>query len=237
MVRALGLVYFAGPTVAAICLLLPHPARTNDLGIWGMVVFTYAVAPVIFTQYRRLPPAAVSGAIALATTIVFVVVCFDGAPDSPYAFFFLWVPPFAMVFFSTREGVAHLAYVGVAYAAALAVVADGAPAGPLAIRWLHLMAALSVFALLVRALERELRANLASVDAERRRRALEINDDVVQRLVLARQSYAVGERGEGDAEVAAALDRARTIMADLVTADGVAPGALRRATASTEDRP
>jgi hypothetical protein len=90
------------------------------------------------------------------------------------------------------------------------------------------MGALAVTLLLVRALDRSLRDNLARIDEERRRRAMEINDDVVQRLVVARQAYAAGERPEGDVAVDAALGRARRIMADLIEPERVRPGALRR---------
>ena len=63
-----------------------------------------------------------------------------------------------------------------------------------------------------------------------------INDDVVQRLVIARQCYADGKADDGEAALEAALGRARRIMGDLVGgADTVAPGSLRRDTAATAD--
>jgi hypothetical protein len=95
------------------------------------------------------------------------------------------------------------------------------------------MSALGVTLLLVRALDRSLRENLARVDEERRRRAIEINDDVVQRLVVARQAYAADERAAGDLAVDAALERARRIMAELIEADRLRPGSLRREAAAS----
>lgn len=233
MVRALGMLYIAGPTVAVVVLLLPYDGQRDETGIWILAALAYAMVPVVFTQYTRLPPAAISGLVVFANCLVTMVVFFDHDAGSPASFFYLWVTPYAMVFFSTRHALAHVAFVAIAYAAVLLVLADRGEGNWESAHWLHTMAALIVTVLLVRALERTLRASLAAIDAERRRRALEINDDVVQRLVLARQCYAEGEGDECDAEVAAALDRARTIMADLIAAEGVTPGSLRRDTAAT----
>ena len=236
MVRALGLLYIAGPTVAVVVLLLPHPAARDELGIWILAAAAYAMAPIVFTQYTRLHPVAVSGLVLFANCLVTMVVFFDHDTSSPASFFYLWVTPYAMVFFSTRHALAHVAFAAVSYAVVLLILAGRGEGGSEAAHWVHTIGALVVTVLLVRALELALRSNLASIDAERRRRALEINDDVVQRLVLARQSHADGDGTGSDAEVAVALDRARTIMADLIAAEGVAPGSLRRDTASTESQ-
>jgi signal transduction histidine kinase len=230
MVRALGLLYIAGPSVAVACQLLPHSPRTDETSIWIMAVVAYSMVPIIFTQYARLPPAGVSALIALANALVTSVVYFNHEATSTYAYFYLWVTPYAAIFFRTRVMAAHLLLVMVAYALVLYLHHDAGydPPGDATVsQWLHPMAALVVTALLVRALDRALREQLARIDEERRRRAVEINDDVVQRLVLARQAYEAGERDEGDAEVDAALDRARHIMAEMID-PGPRPGSLRR---------
>jgi signal transduction histidine kinase len=233
MVRALGLLYIGGPSVAVACQLLPHSPRTDETAIWIMAVLAYAMVPVLFTQYRRLPPWAVGFMIAFANSLVTAVVYFNHEATSSYVFFYLWVTPYAAVFFTTRMMVLHFLYPAAAYAAILAVHhGDGhsPPGGAEVSQWLQAMAALAVTLLLVRALDRSLRENLARIDQERRRRAVEINDDVVQRLVVARQAYAAGERPEGDVAVDAALERARRIMAELIESDRLEPGALRRDT-------
>lgn len=231
MVRALGLLYIGGPSVAVACQLLPHSPRTDETAIWVMAVIAYSMVPVLFTQYKRLPSWALGFMIVLANSLVTAVVYFNHEATSSYAFFYLWVTPYAAVFFSTRVMAAHYAYAAVAYAAILAVHhADGniAPGGAEVSQWLQAMGALAVTLLLVRALDLSLRENLARIDQERRRRAIEINDDVVQRLVVARQAYAGGERPDGDAAVDAALERARCIMAELIEPERLAPGGLRR---------
>lgn len=236
MVRALGLLYVGGPTVAVISLLLPHSKNTDVTGTWVLIALAYAMVPVVFTQYRRLPPIAISAIIAFANCLVTMVAYFNHEASTPYAFFYLWVTPYAVLFFSARHAAAHVVFVGVSYAVVLILLngeGHGAPGGAEAAYWVHAIAALVVIMLLVRSLDRTLRANLARIDDERRRRALEINDDVVQRLVLARQCYADGEGEKCDAEVDAALRHARSIMAELIAAEGVTPGSLRRESAAT----
>jgi signal transduction histidine kinase len=231
MVRALGMLYIGGPSVAVACQLLPHSPRTDETAIWVMAVIAYSMVPVLFTQYKRLPAWAVGAMILLANALVTAVVYFNHEATSSYAFFYLWVTPYAAVFFGTRVMAAHYGCVAVAYAAILAVHhGDGhsPPGGAEVSQWLQAMGALAVTLLLVRALDRSLRENLARIDEERRRRAVEINDDVVQRLVVARQAYAAGEREAGDVAVDAALERARRIMAELIEGDRLRPGSLRR---------
>jgi hypothetical protein len=63
---------------------------------------------------------------------------------------------------------------------------------------------------------------------ERQRRALEINDNVVQGLVRAKLALDMKHEGEGDAAVAETLGRARHIITDLLGKDEVEMGSLRR---------
>lgn len=238
MVRALGLLYLTGPTVAIVCLVLPHSRATDVTGTWVLIALAYVMVPVVFTQYQRLPLPAVSAIIMFANCLVTLVTYFNHEASSPYPFFYLYVTPYVVMFFSARHAAAHFAFVGAAYATVLILLTDeghGAPGGAAPAHWVHLMVTLAAVGLLVRALDRALRENLARIDDERRRRALEINDDVVQRLVLARQCYADGEGAACDAEVEAALHHARTIMAELIAEETVTPGSLRRQTAATQN--
>jgi NADH:ubiquinone oxidoreductase subunit 6 (subunit J) len=65
--------------------------------------------------------------------------------------------------------------------------------------------------------------------AARRRRALEINDNIVQGLLAARELDAIGEREEARATSERALEHAQRMMGDLLEEDGdLRPGDLRR---------
>ncbi len=238
MVRALGMLYICAPTIGVICLLLPHSPAAQDWFVALMAVIGYAMAPILFKYYRRMSPGAVGLLIALANSLITAAVYFDHEATSYYAWLYLYATPYAPVFFGNRAVFAHVAYVGVAYGVVLAAHAaagNGAPGGGEMGHWIQVMAAIAVIVLLVRALYESLRINLTNIEAERRRRALEINDDVVQQLVLARQRYADDDRERGDASVAEALDRARRIMAEMIGPEGAAPGSLRRERAASSD--
>jgi signal transduction histidine kinase len=231
MVWALGLLYLVGPSLAALTLLLPHSPNLEATPIWLAIASVYALAPIVFTQYRRLPPWAISAMIAFTNLAISVGIYCNHEGTSPYAWFYLWVTPYTAVFFPRWQVGAHVGAIGVAYAVLLSIDRDdghGVPGGGEVAQWLETMGALLVTVLLVRALSRALRENLDRIDEERRRRAIEINDDVVQRLVIARQCYEAGDRDDGDQALGAALDRARRIMAELLEPGQVQPGRLRR---------
>lgn len=66
-------------------------------------------------------------------------------------------------------------------------------------------------------------------DAERRRHAVELNDDVVQALVVARMAVEVGDFEKAANAIDRSLDAARKIVGDLLEAgDPIRPGSLVR---------
>lgn len=74
--------------------------------------------------------------------------------------------------------------------------------------------------------------------ASRRRRALEINDNIVQGLLAARELDAIGEHAEARSTAERALEHAQRMMGDLLDEAGdgdLRPGDLRR-TAAAGDR-
>ena len=237
MVRALGLLYLTGTSVAAASQLLPHSPATDQTAVWILIAIAVAMVPVIFTQYGRLPPSAISAIVAIATVLITAVVYFNHEVTSPFAYFYLYVTPYTAIFLSARHAAAHVAFAAVSYGIAIALLAaddHGAPGDADVTQWLAVTVAIAVTVLLARALTSALRENLAAIEQERRRRAMEINDDVVQRLVLARQSFAAHDQQAGEAAVDAALDRARHIMAELIGPGGATPGSLRRETAASD---
>ena len=155
--RALGLVYLGGPTIAVVSLLLPHTTRTSEIGIWVLCGIAYAVVPVLFGFYRRLPTWAIELLIAFAAALVTMVVWFDGEIASEYAFFYLWPTPFAFVYFTLPRALAQLAFSASAFAVVLALIADRYPSPDNDVAfsyWLLEVSALVTVGLLVRALAR-----------------------------------------------------------------------------------
>jgi signal transduction histidine kinase len=74
---------------------------------------------------------------------------------------------------------------------------------------------------------------------ERRRKALEINDDIVQRLTIAKLALDLGRRRESEEALDGALTAARRIIGDLLTGGGgelhLGPGDLRNGDAAAEE--
>lgn len=69
----------------------------------------------------------------------------------------------------------------------------------------------------------------AGDEAERRRHAVEINDDVVQGLVVARMAVEVGDLEKAAAAIDRTLEAARGIVAELLESGApVGPGSLVR---------
>ena len=93
----------------------------------------------------------------------------------------------------------------------------------------ELLGAVSVFADITR---------FKHLDAANQRRALEINDDVVQSVSAAKLSLELERTGEAKAALEAALTAARKIVNDLLDDSGVevalGPGSLRRRRAAGE---
>jgi hypothetical protein len=231
MARALAFIYLAGPTVALIALLLPHSADSNDTGAFVLIVIAYAMVPVLFTTYRRLPPGAYGLIIAFANVLVTLVIWFDGTAASKFAFFYLWATPYAFVFYSRRHAFAHVVFVGVCYAAVIALLeADGkgAPGDAEEGYWLLALSTVCIAVLLVRALTRALRENLERLERERRQHALEINDSIVQGLVVARTALDQDRANQARVAVDDTLEHAKDLIGGLLDRTEVKPGALRR---------
>jgi hypothetical protein len=236
MARALAFIYIAGPTVALVALLLPHSADSNDTGALVLIAIAYAVVPILFATYRRLPPVAYGLIIAFANILVTLVIWFDGEAASKFAFFYLWATPYAFVFYSRRHAVAHVAFVGVLYAVVIGFLeadGNGAPGNAEAGYWLLVLSTVWVAVLLVRALTRALRDNLERLERERRQHALEINDSIVQGLVVAGTALDQGREDEARVALDDTLEHAKDLMGGLLDQTEVRPGALRRERAAT----
>jgi diguanylate cyclase (GGDEF)-like protein len=150
MARALAGLFAAGATLTLLTLALPHSAHASVLGLLTIVGFAYAVAGVLFWQAGSTPLWCLRAALAWGTTLIAGVAFFSGQSPSPLVFFYLWVFLYSAYFFTTRQMVAQIVYVGVAYAALMIArppTSGGAPAW-----WLVGMGTLLVAAVLIRSL-------------------------------------------------------------------------------------
>jgi diguanylate cyclase (GGDEF)-like protein/putative nucleotidyltransferase with HDIG domain len=144
--KALAGLFAAGATLALLTVALPHSRRASELGLLMIVGCAYAAATALFTQAERLPVRLLPFALALGSTLITAVAYFSGQSPSPLIFFYLWVFLDSAYFFTTKEMIVQIAYVGVAY---VALLLARPPSGGIPAWWLVGMGSLTVAAVLV----------------------------------------------------------------------------------------
>jgi diguanylate cyclase (GGDEF)-like protein len=165
MTRALAGLFAAGATLALITVALPHSAHASDVGLLTIVGIAYIVAGVLFWRADIVPSWILRVALALGSTLITGVAYFSAQSPSPLVFFYLWVFLYSAYFFSSREMMAQIVYVGLAFAALLAArpPSSGIPAW-----WLVGMGTLLVAAILIRSMRDRVELLIASLyDAAR----------------------------------------------------------------------
>ncbi len=141
--------YGAGATLALVTVLLPHPARANELGLLLIVANAYLIAGGLLRWARHAPVGVLLAALAWGSTLITGVAYCSGERPSPLVFFYLWIFLFSAYFFSRREAIMQIAYVGVAYGALLTIAPP--PTGGLA-WWIVGMGTLLVGGILIAAM-------------------------------------------------------------------------------------
>jgi diguanylate cyclase (GGDEF)-like protein/putative nucleotidyltransferase with HDIG domain len=147
--RVLAVLFAAGASLAALTVVLPHPASANDLGLLAIVAAAYLTAAALHTQASRLPAWTLQATLAWGSTLITGVSYFSGESPSPLVFFYLWVFLYSSYFFTRRQTAAQVAYVGVAYGALLEA---RVPVGGVPSWWLVGMGTLLVGAMVIMAM-------------------------------------------------------------------------------------
>jgi diguanylate cyclase (GGDEF)-like protein len=165
MARALAGLFAAGATLALVTAALPHSAQASEIGLLVIVGLAYVVAGALFWRADTAPGWSLRSALALGSTMITGVAYFSAQSPSPLVFFYLWVFLYSAYFFSAREMVAQIVYVGLAYAALLIArpPSSGIPAW-----WLVGMGTLLVAAILIRSMRERVELLIARLyDAAR----------------------------------------------------------------------
>ncbi|MGA7705098.1 MAG: diguanylate cyclase, partial [Solirubrobacteraceae bacterium] len=144
--KVLATLFAAGATLAALTVILPHPAAANEVGLLAIVANAYLVALVLYTQAARLPAWSMRVTLAWGSILITGVAYFSGETPSPLVFFYLWVFLYASYFFTHRQAALQILYVGVAYGALLALKA---PLEAISAWWLVGMGSLLVGAMVI----------------------------------------------------------------------------------------
>ena len=147
MVRTLGRLFVVGPTLVLLTLALPQSPRASELGLLVIVGLAYLVGALLLWRAGDMPRALLPLVLAFGGTLVTGFAYFSAQDPSPMIFFYLWVFLYSSYFFTARETMAQIAYVGLAYGALLIT---RTPAGGIAEWWIIGMGTLLVAAVLIR---------------------------------------------------------------------------------------
>jgi len=132
--RSLAVLFFAGGMLADLSLLLPKPEAAH-LPVLTAIATTAAISGVVmFFLASRLPDALMTVSLVFGTLLITGGVVFTQDTASIYALLYVWVGFEAFFFLPRRHAIAHVAFVALAYAVALALA--GGPAPDAAARWL-----------------------------------------------------------------------------------------------------
>jgi len=130
MARASAALFATGGTCALLSLAVPHWHMTHPLVAGLMAAPALPTAAVLYAFADRIPERAIHALLVLATLQLSAAVPFLGAGAATAAAgcYYTWISILGFYFLPRRQALAHLAFMGVVYAAALATV--HAPGGP-----------------------------------------------------------------------------------------------------------
>jgi PAS domain S-box-containing protein len=129
--RSLAYLFVAGALLGLLTLLLPHSEDVQDAQLYVLAAIAVAVAALVYVQAERVSEWQLHLVLGAGTTILSFANYYTGT-STLYPLLYTWTALYAFYFFSLRMALAHMAYIGLAYAVVLAIQDPGAPA----IRWL-----------------------------------------------------------------------------------------------------
>ncbi|HEY1358544.1 MAG TPA: PAS domain S-box protein, partial [Thermoleophilaceae bacterium] len=174
--RSLAYLFTAGAGLGLITLAFPHEESVQELHLIVLATIAIAISAVFYTQADRIGEWQVHAALAAGTVILTFANYYTG-PTALYPIIYSWIALFAFYFFDLRVAVAHVAFIGVAYAVLLVVDNPPSPV----VRWILAVGTPTVAGLLISSLLGRVRdeARLSST----RERALE-DSEARTRLIL-----------------------------------------------------
>jgi diguanylate cyclase (GGDEF)-like protein len=164
MARGLGWLYIAGATIGLISLVLPRASHANVGALAVNIGLAYAGGVIVLVVFRRMPAWTFHVVLLAGTALITRAVYYSGQGVSYYGIWYVWAALFGFSFFRRSQATLHVAVVGVAYAAVLAVRHE-----PVAqARWVTTIASLLIAGVFIDALVRRVRRQRqqAADDAE-----------------------------------------------------------------------
>ncbi len=159
--RSLAFLFTAGAAVGALTLVFPHASEVDETGLLLLVIGAGASGAGLYFLSGRVREWQLHAMVVVATVMVSLANLAVGM-TLLYPLLYTWSALFAFYFFSTREALAQLAFIGLNYAIVLRI-----QDGP-ALRWLLGVGTPAVTGLLIARLLAGLRTEAAAAEARTR---------------------------------------------------------------------
>jgi diguanylate cyclase (GGDEF)-like protein/PAS domain S-box-containing protein len=169
MAATLFIMFASGTVLGALGIpLSSYLSGTERLGEAAACATGLGACVLILFYWRRLPLWSFQVLLAVGTIVVSVGTLVASVRPTTTEMFYIWVALYAAYFFTRRQAVAQIAFVGIAYAGVLAL---GHSAGNEIARWVITMGTIIVAAILFGRIKELLDSRLA--ERERSERELE----------------------------------------------------------------
>jgi PAS domain S-box-containing protein len=116
--RSLAFLFAAGALVSLLTIALPEGQATRTWVVLATGACSFALALAFLRWAERITERFLHAALALVTIILSLVIHYT-QQTGLYPLIYMWPALYAFFFFSTWKAVAHLAFIGVAYATVL----------------------------------------------------------------------------------------------------------------------
>lgn len=152
--------FAAGGTLCLVAVSLPHDRATYEPGVLACGALAYVVAVAALLLFDRIPLAVSQLVPAVGTLLISAAAVFEGSGTSVYPVVYAWVAVAAAQLLSRRWAVAHVALVGVGFAAVL--LATRAPSA--VVQWIVVLGTVAMVAAVVLALRLRLEGLVGRLD-------------------------------------------------------------------------
>lgn len=131
----IGALFLLGATLSALSIVLPHPAETELIVTWGVVVAATATGAVLIVRSAQMTTLHLHVAVAFGSVLINALIVASGVASGVYTAMFPWVVLVAVNFFPSRAAILHYAWLMAGYGAALAMTESASGFSPLT-RWM-----------------------------------------------------------------------------------------------------
>lgn len=171
--RAVGVLLMAGAGIVALSLALPHPSGSDTAALIAIAAAMAVVGLCCRLGAAHVPLPLTHALLAAATALAGLLIYEAAVAAGQFGSIWVWATLIAAYYFPRKVAVAHLAWILVVYAVALAVVPSTAGYSPVT-RWLFTAVSLTIVMLFVSVIA----ASRARAD-RRARRFFDLSQDML----------------------------------------------------------